>query len=85
MDSELAAARRETDRLIRQARSARRALRALQDAHGRRLGAFELAPGEPLDEREVIDFLRLAIGGTQQEVQITVTAREGTDQGEDTP
>lgn len=83
MDDELADAIRETGRLIKQARSAHRALRALQDAHGRRLGAFTLAPSEQLDEREVIDFLRLAIGDTQQEVQVTVTAREGTDQGED--
>lgn len=84
MDGLLAAAVRESARLEKQARVARRSLRALQDELGHRLGSYQLKAGERLDDREVLDFLHLAIGEREgkQEIRITVTAPRGADQGD---
>lgn len=40
---------------------------------GQDLARYELAPGEPLDERELLDFLRLALQSRENGVVITVS------------
>ncbi len=54
-------------------RRAGRAAQQLQRTGGRELGRYELAAGEPVNEREVLDFLRLALADTQEGVVIVVS------------
>jgi len=79
----VAGALREIRSLSHHARRTKRALRALEEQlDSRTLGEFVLGPGERVDG-EVLDLLRLAVDGHEQEVHITVTApRGGTDHKE---
>lgn len=61
-------------REVRVARQAlRRAARAAADLPTVELGRYRLEPGEQLNDLEILDFLRLAVDGVQQEVLIIVS------------
>jgi len=70
-------------RLRNQTRRAARDLQAWEAAQTQRerFGRFELAPGEQIDQDEVVAFLeRARREHPQQHIEITVTATAATDQ-----
>lgn len=65
------------------ARDALRAVRALEELDADIFGQYILCPGEPLDETELCEFVRIAQQTyPHQELAIIVTARQGEDQGD---
>lgn len=84
----LKGARQVAGRLRSQAQKAVRDLAAIEEAmavddalaDNTKFGTYRLRPGEPVDERELLSFLRSARREhPEQELVIAVIAREGTD------
>jgi hypothetical protein len=77
-DDPLRTAGQVVGRLRTQLRRASRDLAVIDEAlSGERFGTFRLAAGEPLDEAELLSFLRRARRvHPEQELQITIVARQ---------